>query len=459
MSAGLFMVNKGCPPSEGGSASAWHMKAIFLSTGLFTLLFTSRLTAQDIAPDSPVTTARFSSPQGVAIDGAGNVYVADSLNHTIRKISPAGMVTTLAGTAGQSDSIDGTGSAARFASPKGIAVDGIGNIYVADTFNDTIRKITPDGATLTLAGGPGLNGPADGIGNVARFSSPQGIAVDGSGNIYVADEVNQTIRKITPGWVMAAPPPIAAGRNGSAPAAGAGNATRFNLACGVTVDGSGTVYVGDDSAAVDSSGNVYLGNGNAARKISPGWVVTTLAGSAGQSGSADGKGSDARFNNPQGLALDGSGNIYVGDKDNDTIRKITPDGVVTTLAGSAGNSGSTDGVGDEARFSYPQDLALDGSGNIYVTSGNTIRKITPDGTVTTLAGNPDKSGSTDGTGSAARFRYPQGVTVDSSGTLYVVAGNAIRKITSAGVVTTLAGNPDKSGSSDGIGSTGSSSSP
>jgi len=447
------MVNRSRSPGGGGSASAWHMKAIFLSTALLTLLFTSRLTAQD----SSVTTARFSSPQGVAVDGAGNVYVADSLNHTIRKISSVGIVTTLVGTAGQSGSTDGAGSAARFSSPKGVAVDGVGNIYVADTFNDTIRKITPDGATLTLAGSPGLNGLADGIGSVARFSSPQGIAVDGSGNIYVADEVNQTIRKITPGWVMAVPPPSTAGRNGSAPTAG--NAARFSLPCGVAVDDTGNVYVGDDGAAVDSSGNVYLGNGKATRKISPGWVVTTLAGSAGQSGSADGKGSDARFNNPQGLALDGTGNIYVGDKDNDIIRKITPDGVVTTIAGSAGNSGSIDGTGDEARFSYPQDLALDVSGNIYVTSGNTIRKITPDGTVTTLAGNPDKSGSTDGTGSAARFRYPEGVTVDSSGTLYVIAGNAIRKITAAGVVTTLAGTPDKSGSSDGIGGTGSSSSP
>ena len=217
----------------------------------------------------------------MAVDAAGNVYVADTGNDTIRKITPAGVVTTLAGTAGQAGSADGTGTAARFNEPDGVAVDAAGNVYVADTNNDTIRKITPAGVVTTLAGTAGQAGSADGTGAAAQFNAPEGVAVDGAGNVYVADTGNDTIRKITPAG-----------------------------------------------------------------------VVTTLAGTAGQVGSADGTGSAARFNDPDGVAVDGAGNVYVADTINDTIREITPAGVVTTLAGSPGQYGSADGTGAAAQFDY-----------------------------------------------------------------------------------------------------------
>jgi streptogramin lyase len=433
----------------------------------------------DLTIDGSGSAARFNKPQGVALDGSGNVYVADTNNHTIRKITPAGVVTTLAGTAGLYGSADGTGSAARFHNPWGVAVDGSGNAYVADTDNNTIRKITPAGVVTTLAGTAGSSGSTDGTGSAARFWGPAGVAVDISGNVYVADYGNYTIRKITPAGVVTT---LAGTAGSSGSADGTGSAARFYYPQGVAVDSSGNVYVADfgnykirkvtpagvvttlagttgpAGVAVDGSGNVYVAarNDDTIRKVTPAGVVTTLAGSGFQ-GSADGTGSAALFNKPQGVALDGGGNAYVADTDNDTIRKITTAGVVTTLAGTAFSSGSTDGTASAAQFYGPQGVAVDGSGNVYVadTNNHTIRKITPAGVVTTLAGTAGLlHGSADGTGSAARFFAPQGVAVDGSGNVYVAdAGNAtIRKITAAGVVTTLAGTAGWYGSADGTGS-------
>jgi hypothetical protein len=311
--------------------------------------------------DGTGSAARFYVPQGVATDSSGNLYVADADNHTIRKITPAGVVTTLAGLAGITGSADGTGSAARFYYPYDVATDSWGNVYVADTYNDTIRKVTPAGVVTTLAGSAGVAGTNDGTGSAARFYNPSAVATDSSGNVYVTDRDNYTIRKITPAG-----------------------------------------------------------------------VVTTLAGLAGNHGSADGTGSAARFYNPQGVATDSSGNVYVADSINSTIRKITPVGVVSTLAGLAGSHGSADGTGSAARFYFPQGgVATDSSGNVYVadTLNSTIRKITPAGVVTTLAGLAGSFGSADGTGSAARFYYPYGVATDSSGNVYVAdaGNNTIRK--------------------------------
>jgi endonuclease YncB( thermonuclease family) len=449
------------------------------------------------AGDGTGAAAGFNGPSGVAVDGFGNVYVADFNNNTIRKITSAGVVTTLAGTAGVTGSLDGTGAAAQFNNPNGVAVDGSGNVYVADSNNYTIRKITPAGVVTTLAGTAGTGGSADGTGAAARFNSPNGVAVDGTGNVYVLDSSSNTIRKITSAGVVTTLAGSAANPPGSAD--GTGAAARFSDPFGIAVDGSGNVYVADNfnntirkitsggvvttlagsatnpagsadgtgaaarfslpwAAAVDGSGNVYVADvgNNTIRKITSGGVVTTLAGSAANpQGSADGTGAAAQFNSPYGLAVDGSGNVYVADTFNNTIRKITSSGVVTTLAGTAGGAGSTDGTAAAARFNGPSGVAVDGSGNVYVadTYNNTIRKITSGGAVTTLAGTAGIAGSGDGTGAAARFNNPNGVAVDGFGNVYVADTNnsTIRKITPAGVVTTLAGTAGTGGSADGTG--------
>jgi hypothetical protein len=316
--------------------------------------------------DGTGTMARFYGPNGVAVDDEGNVYVADRYNYTIREVTPTGVVTTLAGLARVSGTNDGTGSAARFKTPTGVAVDGATNLYVADITNNTIREVTPIGTNwvvTTLAGQPGVAGTNDGIGNAARFYRPNGVAVDADRNVYVADAGNHTIRELMP--------------------------------------------------------------------VGTNWVVTTLAGLAGSSGSANGTNSAARFNNPTSVAVDSAGNVYVTDWENSTIREVTPVGtnwVVATLAGLAGSSGGADGIGSAARFYNPCGVAVDEATNLYVAdqNNNMIRELMPTGTnwvVTTLGGLAKVSGTNDGTGSAASFDFDAGVTVDSAGNVYVADVN------------------------------------
>ncbi|OGV77489.1 MAG: hypothetical protein A3K18_12010 [Lentisphaerae bacterium RIFOXYA12_64_32] len=413
--------------------------------------------------DGMASLARFLNPDGVAVDSTGNLFVTDYNNHTIRKITPWGVVTTIAGLAGSPGSADGTGSAARFHYPRGVTVDSAGNVYVADEGNDVIRKVTAAGVVTTLAASSG------GI----------GVAVDSAGTVYVASPREHIILKVTPGGTVT----ILAGWPGiSGSTDGTGNAARFDQPSSVAVDSAGTVYVGDSSnhairkvtsagevttfaagvgypagVAVNAAGMVFVTDGNyTILQVTPEGVVTTLAGDAWGQGYADGTGASARFDHPRGLAADSAGNVFVADWGNNTIRKVTSAGVVTTLVtGSVRAHGSADGTGRAARFSYPRGLTVDSAGNVYVADFNncTIRKVTPAGVTTTLAGSVGAWGSADGTGSAARFAEPWDVAVDSAGNLFVADyfNNTIRKVTPAGVVTTLAGTAGVSGNADGTG--------
>jgi serine/threonine-protein kinase len=321
-----------------------------------------------------------------------------------------GQVSALAGSI-NSGHADGTGAAASFHSPAGLAVDSSGNVYVGDEFNEEIRKITSAGVVTTLAGST-TSGSSDGTGASASFLNPFGVAVDSSGNVYVADLSNSKLRKITPAGVVT----TLAGSASPGHADGPGTSASFNGPVGVAVDSDGNVYVADEA-------------NNEIRKITPAGDVTTLAGST-SSGHADGTGAAASFSNPEGVAVDSSGNVYVADSWNNEIRKITPAGVVTTLAGSTA-AGHTDGTGAAATFNSPVGVAVDSSGNVYVTDGrnNEIRKITPAGEVTTLAGSIT-GGHADGTSTSATFNQPAGIAVDSSGNVYVAdqGNNEIRMI-------------------------------
>lgn len=294
--------------------------------------------------DGTGSAALFNGPADIALDSAGNAYVADSNNNTVRMVTPAGVVTTLAGQFGVSGGTDGSGTAALFNHPAGIAVDSSGNAYVADTGNNTIRKLViATGAVTTLAGQAGVAGSADGIGTAASFNGLSGIAVDSTGNIYVSDTLNHTIRKVNAAGAVST---IA----GTAGSSGFTNAT-----------GTAALFHGPQGLTLDSSGNLFVAdtNNNAIRKLVLATaVVSTVAGQSGTAGSADGVNSQAQFHYPSSVAVDTSGNLYVVDTENHALREVAPDGAVSTLAGLAGTSGSADGVGTAARFNFPTGVAV-----------------------------------------------------------------------------------------------------
>ncbi|HEY3755894.1 MAG TPA: SMP-30/gluconolactonase/LRE family protein [Opitutaceae bacterium] len=428
--------------------------------------------------------ATFNGPLGIAVDSAGaNVYVSDTNNSVIRKIA-GGQVSTFAGMVGQTGSADGSGTSAQFNYPGGIVADTAGNVYVADFDNSTIRVITPAGQVSTLAGSAGQTGHVDAVGGAARFDHPAAVAVDASGNAYVADTSTQTIRKIvvssqlvstiggtadTPGHGTSAffyPQGIAATSSGTVYVADTGNHEVKSVSGGggsvsLTAGALGTIGLADSGLLSSSfnypygiaaaNGNVYVADsGNNVIRVIGSTGVSTLAGS-GVAGSANGTGTAASFNNPSDVAVDSQGNVFVADTGNSLIRMITPSGVVSTVAGIAGTTGSNNGPDATATFNQPQGLAVDGSDNIYVadTGNSVIRMITHQtGMVSTYAGTVGQTGSANGS-SGATFNRPTGVALDSSGDLYVAdfSNNTIRQI-SGGYTSTVAGTAGVVGDKD-----------
>ena len=297
----------------------------------------------------------FGGPNNIAVDKHGNLFVSDRNTHRVRKISPWGMVVTIAGR--RQGFADGIGAAARFNTIRGVALDGGGTIYVADRGNHSIRKISPRAEVSTFAG-DGTAGLSNGTGESVQFNNPIGVAVDEGGNVYVADSDNNRIRKLTPGGKVNT---LAGKKRGFLD--GQGGEALFRDPVDIAIDKEGNVYVADQ-------GNHSI------RKISPGGVVTTLAG-GGTAGYSDGAGKSARFNGPQGVAVDKRGTVYVSDTENNRIRRITPDGIVSTIAGD-GKAGFVDGPGHMAQFKAPRGLAVDSRGSyLYVADRDNrrIRKI------------------------------------------------------------------------------------
>jgi len=393
-------------------------------------------------------TALFQGPKGITSDGT-NLYVTDSFNNTIRKIVIAtGDVTTFAGTVGVSGSTDGTGAAALFNNPCGIASDGT-NLYVAEQSNHTIRKIViATAAVTTLAGTAGLTGSTNGTGAAARFNVPKGITTDGT-NLYVADTSNNTIRQIVISTGVVTTLAGAAGVKGSTDGIGTAALFSFNTgtvpAPGITTDNT-NLYVSD------------CGNNTIRIIVIASGTVTTLAGSAGIVGSTDGNGTAALFNGPKGISTDGT-NLYVTDSYNFTIRKINiSSGAVTTFAGTSGLAGTTDKTGTAGLFTFgkgPSFNTIVGT-NLYQVESNsyTIRKIVlSSGAVTTIAGTPNAPGYSDGPGLGALFNQPRGIATDGTN-LYIsdAVNRIIRKMNIAtGEVITLAGTAGSSGFADGTG--------
>jgi sugar lactone lactonase YvrE len=358
--------------------------------------------------------------------------------------SSRAIVRTLAGVT-TSGFADGNVSAAAFAAPTSFAYDAQGNLFVADAANHAVRRITPSGRVSTVAGAYGQLGSVDGNGNDARFSDVNGIVANAAGDVlYVTDTTNSTVRRISltsgdptvPGnWRVATIGGVAGSINITN---GKGALARFNKPWGIVLTTGGDLIVSE------SAGNRLRRLRAVAADLSSNnsWVVSFFAGDESavspMGGSADGTGSAAQFNNPRGMALAPSGEIYLADRDNNSIRKVSVAGVVSTIAGGSEQGYGDSDTGSQAKFNLPNDVAVDRAGYVYVadTGNRVIRRVSPGGTVRTIAGG-EAEGTTDGPGNVARFKTINGVEVSNAGD--VVVGDATRlrlieRLISSGIV-------------------------
>ena len=319
------------------------------------------------------------------------------------------IISTLAGNAISGPGYqNGTGTGASFYQPYGIVADTSGNVYVADGGNCVVRKITSSGVVSTIAGTPGVSGSSDGNGTAALFGFLSGIAIDSSGNLYVTDKTYNTVRKLSPNgssWIASTIVPPGAG---------------LNQPIGLAIDSQNNIFVDDTSNCV-------------IRKISPSGNLSVFAGTLGKVGATNAVGTSASFSSPTGIAIDNANNLYVTDCGANTIRMITPSGVVTTLGGYLGSPGFLDGPlnNTTGQFDHPFGIAVSSAGNIAISdaSGTIIRQISTLSTVSSLAGKLGISGRSDGTGSAASFYNVTGITFDSSGNIFMadMGASTIRK--------------------------------
>jgi sugar lactone lactonase YvrE len=373
----------------------------------------------DAGDGGPATSAQFRVASGIAVDKAGNVYISDFAR--IRKVSPDGTIATFAGT-GQTG-FSGDGASAVNAQFNGtyygppLATDAKGNLYLADTANNRIRKISADG-TITRIAGNGNDCCYSGDGGpalAAQFYVPTGIAAGSDGTIYISDTFNNRIRRIDAAGIITT---IAGTGADIGPTGDGGPAVSARLAwpTGIKLDHSGNVYIAD-------AGYMRV------RRIAPDGTITTAAGngSAGLSGDG-GAATSASLNWPKDVAFDAQGNFFIADTANNAIRRVSPDGLITTVARG---------------FNQPSGLAFDDSGILYAADTNNFRivKIMSDGSIIAVAGNGTKGYSGDGgPGTNAQLLNPTGITFDHAGNLYIGDGASVRMLSPAGIITTIAGN-------------------
>lgn len=356
--------------------------------------------------NGPAASSQLDFPRGVATGSVGNLYIADSDNHRIREVSN-GVITTVAG-GGSSFGDNGPATSAQL-DPSGVAVDRSGNLYIADANGSRVRKVS-NGVITTVAGGGtqlGENGPA----TSAQFYTPLSVTADSTGNLYVADTWNNRIRKVSNGvitTVVGSGPCTGFGFCGFAGDDGPATNAQLNNPYGVAVDSAGNLYIADT-------------NNNRVRKVSNG-VITTVAGNGTQGASGDnGPAIGAQLTNPSGVAVDLVGNLYIADSNNNRVRKVS-NGIITTVAGNGTVGSNGDGgPATGAQLYFPTGIALDSAGNLYISDSNhnRIRKVS-NGVITTIGGNGTPGfGGDGGPAINAQLNYPNGVAVDSAGTLYI----------------------------------------
>ena len=388
---------------------------------------------EDVGDDGPATSALLHRPTGVAVDGEGNLYIADRLHHRVRKVDAEGVITTIAGMADEGFSGDGgPATSAQLDQPSGVAVDGDGYIFIADRGNNRIRQIGPDGVITTILGAEDGGDESDGE---APLAAPRGLAVGSDGNIYVADTGNHQIDVIDDAGVVSRVAGIEGLRDG-------GPATQARLLepTGVAIDADGTLYITD-------TGNRRV------RKVDTNGIITTFAGSGKKGHEGDGGPAlEAAFDCPGGIAIDVEGNVYVADRCNNRVRKVDTSGIITTFAGTGVQGPAVfatplgdDGPATSARLIAPTALDFDSEGNLYITDpGNhRVRKVDTSGTITSVAGTGERSFSgDDGPAAEAQLSTPFGIAIEADGTIYIAdfvyPRNRVRKIDTAGIITTIA---------------------
>ncbi len=383
--------------------------------------------------DRAASTARLNYPWRLAVDQARNLYIADRSNQRIRKVSPEGIITTVAGNGTYGyDGDGGRAKSAQLANPVGVAVDAAGNLWIADNMNNRIRKVTPEGMISTAAGASHYGGDG-GPGTSALLESPGSVALDAAGNLYIADEGNGRIRKLTPSGTIT----TAAGTGKYIYDGEVKQAPYAALAYprSVVADGAGNVYFIDASNAPENS---------RVRKLSPSGLITVVAGNGTVGYSGDGKlAVEAQMRRPEALALDRTGNLYIADPGNNVVRKVTADGKISTYAGTGMRGYSGDGqLGTVAQLNQPQALAVDRAGNLYIgDSGNSrVRMVNTSGGISTVAGTGICCRDGDGGPATAARVNPTGLAVDAAGTLYIAHPTVIRAVGRDGIIRTIAGN-------------------
>jgi uncharacterized protein (TIGR03437 family) len=442
------------------------------------------------------------SAGGIAVDGAGNLYVAEDYTNQIRKISSAGIISTVAGS-GDLGLKDGPAASAQFYTPFGIALDAAGSIYVADSNNGVVRKISA-GVVSTVAGSPNFDFKGDGgPALLAAFRFPEGVTVGGDGNLYIVDTGNFRIRAVSPNGTiqtvagngqfeatpdgtpaemasLSGPNLLSFDPSGRLLIADGGDFTvrlvnsdgRIHIVAGLGIQGVGQGYqlvyggpatgtlLGTPTQAVaDGQGNIYIADeyASAVYKITPDGNLNLFAGQVGvyQFGGDGIQATSSSFTQPQGLALDQSGNLYVSDPGDNRIRKISTAGVITTFAGNgtAGFSGDG-GAATQAELNFPQGIAFDSNGDLIIAdrANNRLRMVSPGGNITTIAGNGTRASTGNGgPATSASVNLPTVVATSMTGEIYLIElpGSTVRQISSDGIISLVAGNGQSSFGGDG----------